>query len=237
MGWSTTWSSASGCSSAADSSALRARVKAELEQTLQRQDNLDLREREETASGGVVQANINGNFQVMAMFSGLFLVVALVVTFILLGQFVGSERQRIGTLRALGVSRRELVAHYLTFGLLIGITGGLVGSVLGYFASFITMYPFVDAIAGGYLPGFANTPQIPFILLGFGLVVVGTTLAGAYPAWAESGTPPGLPCARPRRVRPARSAACRWAFCRSSCARPCATSCARRDARSPPPWA
>lgn len=181
-----------GVSSAVDSTALRARVKAELEQTLERQDNLILREREETASGGVVQANINGNFQIMAMFSGLFLVVALVVTFILLGQFVGSERQRIGTLRALGVSRPELVAHYLTFGLLIGVSGGLVGSLLGYFASFITILPFVDAIAGGYLPGFANTPQIPFILLGFGIVVVGTTLAGAYPAWAESGTPPGI---------------------------------------------
>ncbi|RPH58108.1 MAG: FtsX-like permease family protein, partial [Chloroflexi bacterium] len=181
-----------GVSSAADSTALRARVKAELEQTLERQDNLILREREETASGGVVQANINGNFQIMAMFSGLFLVVALVVTFILLGQFVGSERQRIGTLRALGVSRPELVTHYLTFGLLIGVSGGLVGSVLGYFASFITILPFIDAIAGGYLPGFANAPQFPFILLGFGIVVVGTTLAGAYPAWAESGTPPGI---------------------------------------------
>jgi len=181
-----------GVKSADDSSALRARVKAELEQTFKRHDNLILREREETASGGVVQANINGNFQVMAMFSGLFLVVALVVTFILLGQFVGSERQRIGTLRALGVSRPELVTHYLTFGLLIGVSGGLAGSVLGYFASFTTILPFVDAIAGGYLPGFANTPQIPFILLGFAIIVAGTTLAGAHPAWTESGTPPGI---------------------------------------------
>lgn len=181
-----------GVSSAVEANALRARVKADLEKTLADQENLILREREETASGGVVQANINGNFQIMAMFSGLFLVVALVVTFILLGQFVGSERQRIGTLRALGVSRPELVAHYLTFGLLIGVSGGLVGSVLGYFASFITILPFVDAIAGGYLPGFANAPQIPFILLGLGIVVLGTTLAGAYPAWTESGTPPGI---------------------------------------------
>ena len=181
-----------GVKSADDASLLRARVKAELEKTLERQDSLILREREETASGGVVQANINGNFQIMAMFSGLFLVVALTVTFILLGQFVGSERQRIGTLRALGVSRPELVTHYLTFGLLIGVSGGLVGSMLGYFASFSTILPFVDAIAGGYLPGFANTPQIPFILLGFVIVVIGTTLAGGYPAWTESGTPPGI---------------------------------------------
>ncbi|MGC1377348.1 MAG: FtsX-like permease family protein [Anaerolineales bacterium] len=181
-----------GVKSEADSAALRAKVKAELEKTLAGQSNLSILEREQTASGGVVQANINGNFQIMAMFSALFLLVAVVITFILLGQFVGSERQRIGTLRALGITRRELVAHYLTFGLLIGATGGLVGSVAGYFISFTTIYPFVDAIAGGYLPGFANTPQIPFILLGFGILVAGTTLAGAYPAWGESGAPPGI---------------------------------------------
>jgi putative ABC transport system permease protein len=176
----------------ADSSALRAGVKAQLEQKLAGSPNLSVLEREQTASGGVVQANINGNFQVMAAFSGIFLVVAVVITFILLGQLIGSERQRIGTLRALGITRHELVTHYLTFGLLIGVTGGLVGSLVGYFNSFITIYPFVDAIAGGYLPGFSNTPQIPFILLGFGVIVVGTTLAGAYPAWVESGTPPGI---------------------------------------------
>ena len=178
--------------SGTDSTALRALVKDQLEKTLAEQSNLSILEREQTASGGVVQANINGNFQVMAAFSGLFLLVAVVITFILLGQLIGSERQRIGTLRALGVTRGELVAHYLTFGLLIGVTGGLVGSLAGYFISFITIYPFVDAIAGGYLPGFANAPQYPFILLGLGVIVAGTTLAGAYPAWVESGTPPGI---------------------------------------------
>jgi putative ABC transport system permease protein len=76
--------------------------------------------------------------------------------------------------------------------LLIGISGGVVGSVLGYLISFVTITPFVDAIAGGYLPGYVNTPQIQFILLGFGITVAATTLAGAYPAWRESGTPPGI---------------------------------------------
>ena len=82
--------------------------------------------------------------------------------------------------------------HYLTFGLLIGVTGGLVGSVVGYFNSFLTMMPFIATIAGGYVPGFINSPQVPVMLLGYGLIVVSTTLAGVYPAWKESGTPPGI---------------------------------------------
>jgi putative ABC transport system permease protein len=174
------------------SPALRAQVRRELETIFKDYASLSILEREQTASGGVIQANAQGNFQTMAMFSAMFLMAALAITAILLGRLIESERQRIGTLRALGVTRRELVLHYLSFGLLIGIIGGAVGSVLGYFISFVTITPFVDAIAGGYLPGYVNTPQIPFILLGFGITVAATTLAGAYPAWRESGTPPGI---------------------------------------------
>lgn len=171
---------------------LRGQVRHKLEDVFQGYANLIILEREQTASGGVIQANVHGNFQTMAMFSGMFLIAALAITAILLGRLIESERQRIGTLRALGVTRRELVMHYMSFGLLIGISGGVVGSVLGYFISFVTITPFVDAIAGGYLPGYVNTPQIPFIFLGFGIAVAATTLAGAYPAWRESGTPPGI---------------------------------------------
>jgi len=174
------------------SSALRAQVRRELEPIFKDYASLTILEREQTASGGVIQANAQGNFQTMAMFSAMFLMASLAITAILLGRLIESERQRIGTLRALGVTRLELVLHYLSFGLLIGLIGGSVGSVLGYFISFGTITPFVDAIAGGYLPGYVNTPQIPFILLGFGLTVVATTLAGAAPAWRESGTPPGI---------------------------------------------
>jgi len=117
--------------SEAVSDGLRSRVKTGLEVIFQGYANVVILAREQTASGGVIQANIQGNFQSMAMFSGLFLTAAVLITSILLGRLVESERQRIGTLRALGVTRRELVIHYLTFGLLIGLTGGLVGSVAG----------------------------------------------------------------------------------------------------------
>jgi len=146
----------------------------------------------QTASGGVVDANINGAFPLMRFYSGLFLVGAAVVTGILLARLVESERRRIGTLRSLGVTRRELVLHYLAFGVIIGVVGGLAGSVLGYLNSFWVMNTFLSYIAGGSIPGFVNTPQIPFILLGFAVIVVGSTFAGAYPVWVQSATPPGI---------------------------------------------
>lgn len=148
--------------------------------------------RTQTASGGVISANVKGNLPTVAAFSALFLLGAILITGVLLNRLVESERQRIGILRALGVSRYELVLHYLAFGVLIGLVGAAIGSLFGYFTSFLTMLPFVSVLAGGYLPGFVNAPQIPFILIGAGLVVVGAILAGVWPAWKESSTPPGI---------------------------------------------
>jgi putative ABC transport system permease protein len=148
--------------------------------------------RSQTASGGIVEANANGNLPTVASFSALFLLGAILVTGVLLGRQVESERQRIGSLRALGVTRRELTLHYLSFGALIGLAGAGMGSVLGYLTSFLTMQPFVTVLAGGYLPGYVNAPQIPFILMGAVLVIAGATAAGAWTAWKESSTPPGI---------------------------------------------
>lgn len=178
--------------SADEDTALTDRVRKELEAAYADMPGVVVLERTQTASGGIIDALMAGNVPIMIFFSGLFLVGSTVITSILLGRMVQSERQRIGTMRAMGITRRELVQHYLGYGLIIGITGGLVGSVLGYLNSFWVMGLFIDYIVGGTLPEFTNTPQIPFLLLGFAVTVTGSTLAGMYPAWAESGTSPGI---------------------------------------------
>jgi putative ABC transport system permease protein len=156
------------------------------------QNNLAILSRIQTASGGCVDANINGNLPIAIFFSGVFLIGSTLITGILLARLVESERQRIGTLRAMGITRRELMQHYLIFGLIIGLSAGLVGSVLGYLNSFWVMSTYIRLIAGGTIPAFVNAPQIPFILLGFVVVVLGSTFAGVYPAWVQSATPPGI---------------------------------------------
>lgn len=167
-------------------------LRGELERLFDEDEEVSIQSRFQTASGGVVDANAKGNFPVMGFFSALFLVGAIVITGVLLGRQVQAELRSIGALRALGVRRSELALHYTLFGLLIGLSGGLVGSVLGYFLSFAVMQPFVDTIAGGFLPGYRNLPQLPFILGGYLAVVLGATLAAASPAWIESGVEPGI---------------------------------------------
>lgn len=181
----------SGTSSNRDA-AREAQIYDELIATYSDLENMKIYTREQTASGGVVQAIINGNLPVSQFFSFLFLAGATIITSILLGRIVKSERRQIGTMRALGVKRQELIQHYLAFGLFIGVTGGLVGTLFGYLNSFWVSYIFIDRIVGGTLPGFVNTPNLPFMLAGFVVVVLGSTLAGLYPAWVDSATSPGL---------------------------------------------
>ncbi len=63
----------------------------------------------------------------------IFLGVAALVVNVLLGRIVRQQRAIIGTLRALGYSRRDITLHYLSFGLTIGALGALLGMLLGWF--------------------------------------------------------------------------------------------------------
>ncbi len=171
---------------------LKDAVRRRLEKLYDDEPGFSLQSELQSASGGVVDANMNGNIPLMIFFSTTFLVGALVVTGILLARLVQSEHQRIGTLRAMGVTQVEIVQHYLLFGLLLGSSGAAVGSVLGYLNSLWVIDIFTQNLIGGTLPGYVNTPNVPFILAGFVIMTLTTTLTGIIPAWRESRTPPGI---------------------------------------------
>jgi putative ABC transport system permease protein len=65
----------------------------------------------------------------------IFLVTAAMVLNVFLGRIARQQRTIIGTLKALGYSDASIFQHYLAFGLLVGLIGGIGGSLLGYLAS------------------------------------------------------------------------------------------------------
>jgi putative ABC transport system permease protein len=143
-------------------------------------------------SGGVVDANIRGDMSVAAFFSAMFLLIGELVMAILLARLMDAETRRIGTMRALGLGRLQILRHYLTFPLLIAISGAVVGSTLGYLNSFLVSSFFIQTLTGGSLPEFVNAPQWPFILFGVGITVVLALIASAVPTWRASNIAPGL---------------------------------------------
>ncbi len=61
----------------------------------------------------------------------IFLGVGALVLNVLIGRLVNQQRSIIGTLRALGYDRFSLIRHYLSYGVAVGCTGGLLGIALG----------------------------------------------------------------------------------------------------------
>jgi putative ABC transport system permease protein len=85
-------------------------------------------------SNSTLQLDVEGFGEMAIAFPVLFLTAAGMAVYVLLTRIVFSQRSIIGTLRASGMSARELRRHYLSFGLWIGIIGAAIGVLLGAIA-------------------------------------------------------------------------------------------------------
>ena len=63
----------------------------------------------------------------------MFLAVAALVLNVLMTRLVQQQRTVIGTLKALGYSDFQVFGHFLKFGLVVGLVGGVLGCAIGYY--------------------------------------------------------------------------------------------------------
>jgi putative ABC transport system permease protein len=82
-------------------------------------------------SNSTLQLDVEGFGEIAVAFPILFLTAAGMAVYVLLTRIVSSQRSIIGTLRASGMSAREIRRHYLSFGLWIGTVGAIIGVMLG----------------------------------------------------------------------------------------------------------
>ncbi len=87
--------------------------------------------RADQPSNAALQEDINGFGEMSLMFPMLFLGVSGMAVYILLGRLVRAQRAEIGVLMALGLQRRRVLSHYLSFGLLAALAGAIPGAILG----------------------------------------------------------------------------------------------------------
>jgi putative ABC transport system permease protein len=133
----------------------------------------------EQPSNAALSLDLQGFEQMSVAFPVLFLLAAGMAAFILLTRLVYAQRSQIGTLMASGMSRRVLSRHYLSYGLILGTAGAVIGVVLGMAAGW--------AITGSYTAelGIPDTiRQLRWITPVVGLVfgIVTGTLAALIPA-------------------------------------------------------
>ncbi len=124
----------------------------------------------------LLQMDVDGYKEMAAFFPIFFLGVGLFIVASILARLVDAQRPVVGTLMALGVGRGRVLLHYLTFALLLGVAGSVLGVVGGAGAG--------SAMTHAY----AADLGIPFVvtrlhwdLVGWGLLIgSGAALLGGF---------------------------------------------------------
>ncbi|RJP27466.1 MAG: ABC transporter permease [Actinobacteria bacterium] len=106
---------------------------------------------DDTEPRQLLDLDVQGFKQLALFFPLLFLLVAALSLFMILTRMVHLQRRQIGTMMALGLSHRRITTHYLTYAMLVGITGAVTGMVAGYF------------LAGWFTNLYAESIGIPLI--------------------------------------------------------------------------
>lgn len=82
-------------------------------------------------SNAIIQNDITQAKQLTYIFPMVFFIVAILVTLTTLSQIIIKERTQIGTLKALGLTRKQIFAHYLSLAFLVAFVGILLGAIIG----------------------------------------------------------------------------------------------------------
>ena len=110
----------------------------------------------------------------------------------MLAMSVVERTGEIGTLLALGLRRREILAQFALEGFLLGLAGGVLGIVVGY-----TLAQIISAVGipmpppPGMSEGYRAAIQLSGagMIQAFGIGWITTTIAGLFPAWKASRLP------------------------------------------------
>ena len=162
---------------------------------LGRSHQLVVTSRDEQPSYRALQDDVDAVGTFARLLPWVFLVAAVVGTYVLLSRLVAGQRAVIGTLSANGLSARTLRSHYLTYGVAVGLAGASVGLIAGYFLGgwFTTQY--TEALG---LPLRVTSLHVPNLILGS---AVGTA-AAALAAWAPARAASRMRPAEAMRISP-----------------------------------
>ena len=77
--------------------------------------------------------------------SAIFIVLSAFILYIILSRIIEEEKTLLGLFKAMGMNIKELIVNVLSFGIVLSIIGGIIGTIGGYligigFGSLITLY-------------------------------------------------------------------------------------------------
>ena len=173
-----------------DEGADREAIIEEAESILEPYMVMDVVPREDQPSNAALSMDLQEFGELAEVFPLLFLIVGALATYILLTRIVQNQRSHIGLMRAVGYSRRQVLLHYLSFALIIGVTGAVTGTIAGYLLSQVITNLYTGILGIPYTKIEMNFMQWMAIEEGLLLGILPCLIAGIIPAWAASRLPP-----------------------------------------------
>ncbi|MBK5230540.1 MAG: ABC transporter permease, partial [Thermoleophilia bacterium] len=125
--------------------------------------------REQQPSNSALQEDVSGFGELAFMFPLLFLTAAALAATVLLNRLVTAQRPIVGMLRASGFSRRQVLAHYVGFGVVTGTAGSVAGAIAGVLLAGEITHLYTRALS---IPVVVSgvSPLTPMLGIAFGLV-------------------------------------------------------------------
>ena len=88
---------------------------------------------EDTLSYLRYQGEIDEGASYVGIFSGLFLFIAMLSVITTMTRVIKRQKVQIGTMKALGISKRKIIMHYIGYGFFVSLIASIFGMVLGRF--------------------------------------------------------------------------------------------------------
>lgn len=90
-------------------------------------------DREDQLSAKMLSQEIKQLKSMGSSFPVIFFIVAAVIIYIMMGRMVENQRTQIGVLKAMGFTNLQLLMHYLSYSIVVAVTGSILGSIFGMY--------------------------------------------------------------------------------------------------------
>lgn len=108
-------------------------VKEEMKQELRQYGESSTVERKDQLSYSLFHSDVEGLKSMGTSFPILFFIASAVIIYITMTRMIENQRTLMGVLKALGYSDFQIMLHYQTYPVLVGVLGSVIGSLMGFF--------------------------------------------------------------------------------------------------------
>ncbi len=131
--------------------------------------------RDDQLSHAMLQTELDSIKSLTTFLPFIFLSIAAAIQFVILRRMVRNQRAQIGVIKALGYSNGQIILHYSTYALLVGLIGAILGAITGWLFSGILTDFYLLYFNLPHSPGGFNSKAI---IYGFIISIVVGLAAG-----------------------------------------------------------